>query len=77
MFNDLLKSKGLESIEWLVREAVQMDDVWDDESDVVSIPMEKSTEIVKKKVLNYLPLGPYKERVFFVKRTLCNPQKNE
>ena len=77
LFNDLLKSKGLESIEWLVREAVQMDDVWDDESDVVSIPMEKSTEIVKKKVLNYLPLGPYKERVFFVKRTLCNPQKNE
>ena len=68
LFDDLLKSKGVESKEWLLRKAVLKDDVWDEELDVVSVPMEMATIIVKKKVLDYLPLGPYMDRVYFINR---------
>lgn len=70
LFDNLVKSKGINSKEWLIEKALFKEDEWVGDFDVVSVPMEKSTEIVKKKVLDYLPLGPYKGNTYFVKRTL-------
>ena len=70
LLDDLVRRKGLESKEWLVENAIPQDDEWEDNFDIVSVPMEKSTEIVKKKVLDYLPLGPYKDNTYFVKRSM-------
>lgn len=70
LFDDLVKSKGLKSKEWLMEKALFKETEWVEDLEVVSIPIEKSTEIVKKKVLNYFPLGPYKGRTYFVKRSL-------
>lgn len=47
-----------------------MDEEWEGSQDVVVVPMEKATAIVKKKVLEYLPLGPYKDMVYFVNRKI-------
>lgn len=70
LFDDLVKSKGLESKEWLFERAIKMDEEWKESLDVVVVPMEKATAIVKKKVLEYLPLGPYKDMVYFVNRKI-------
>ena len=70
LFDDLIKSKGLESKEWLFEKAIKMDEEWDESVDVVVVPMEKATEVVKKKVLEYLPVGPYMDLVYFVNREL-------
>ena len=70
LFEDLIRSKGIESKEWLFDKAIKKDDVWEQPLEVVAIPMEKATEIVKKKVLEYLPLGPYNDLVYFVNREL-------
>jgi len=70
LFDDLVKSKGLESKEWLLSAAVSKEDVWEENMDVVSVPTEIATAIVKKKVLDYLPLGPYNDRLYFVNRKI-------
>lgn len=70
LFDDLVKSKGFMSKDWLIEKALPQNDDWTEDLDVISIPMEKSTEIVKKKVLGYLPLGPYNGKTYFVKRSL-------
>lgn len=70
LFADLVVSKGLSSIEWLIKKSVLKDFDWAESLDVVVVPMEKATEIVKKKILDYLPLGPYKGNTYFVKRSL-------
>ncbi len=72
LFEDLLNSKGLKSKEWLLENAVKKIDDWDEEIAVVAVPMDKAAAIVKKKILDYLPLGPYKDVVYFVKRELIN-----
>lgn len=70
LFEDLLRSKGLNSKERLIEKAVQKDEEWNEDLDIVVVSMDKATAIVKKKVLEYLPLGPYKDVVYFVKREL-------
>lgn len=75
LFDDLVKSKGLTSKEWLTDKAVKKEDVWNEELDVASVPMEMATTIVKKKVLDYLPMGPYRDRIYFVNRKLIKTTK--
>lgn len=70
LFDDLVRSKGLESKEWLFEKAVLKEDVWDEELNVAVVPMEMATAVVKKKVLDYLPLGPYRDKLYFVNRKL-------
>ena len=70
LFDDLVRSKGLESREWLIEKAVLSEDVWEEDLDVVVAPMEMATAIVKKKDLDYLPLGPYQDKIYFVNRKL-------
>lgn len=70
LFDALVKSKGLESKEWLFERAVKKNEEWGKPMDVVVVPMEKAAAIVKKKVLEYLPLGPYMDMVYFVNREL-------
>lgn len=70
LFDDLIKSKGLLSKEWLLEKAVVKQEAWVEPLDVVAVPMDLATTVVKKKVLDYLPLGPYKDNVYFVNRSL-------
>lgn len=72
LFDDLVKSKGLASKEWLLEKAVRKDDDWEEEIDAASVPLEMATTIVKKKVLDYLPLGPYCGKLYFVNRKLIH-----
>lgn len=76
IFDDLLKSKGLKSKEWLFEKAILIEDDFRINSDVVSVPMNKATEVVKDRILDYIPLGPYNGNVFFVKRTLIQSCDN-
>lgn len=70
LFGDLLESKGLPSLEEFVGKSVEMSSVWDGDLDIVAIPLEYVNDIVKNKVVEYLPLGPYKDKVYMVKREL-------
>ena len=75
LFNDLVKSKGLPSMDWTLGKAIIKEHEWDESLDIVGVPMEKATEIVKKKIIDYLPLGPYKGVVYFVNRKIINVEE--
>lgn len=70
LFDELVINKGIKSKEWLFENAIPKEEDWNGDFDVVSVPMEKAMVIVKKKILDYLPLGPYKDVVYFVKRNI-------
>lgn len=70
LFDDLVKSKCQMSKDVLLENAVQKEDDWSEELEIAAVPIALATDIVKKKVLDYLPLGPYKEQLYFVNRKL-------
>ena len=72
LFDDLVKSKCKMTKDVLLKEAVQKDDDWSESLDVVAVPVAIATDIVKKKVLDYLPLGPYNGKLYFVNRKTFN-----
>jgi len=70
LFDDLIRSLGLENIDYLLQNAVEYNEIWNDDYDIISVPIELVNNIVKQKVLYYLPIGPYKGRAYFVKRSI-------
>jgi len=70
LFRDLLESKGFPSLEKFVGKSVEMSSVWDDDLDIVAVPLKYVNDVVKNKVVDYLPLGPYKDKVYMVKREI-------
>lgn len=72
LFEGLLKSLGFESISDLQIKATMIDDIWDCELDIACVSISKAMSIVKKKVLDYLPIGPYHDYLYFINRKLIN-----
>ncbi|MEQ3237754.1 6-hydroxymethylpterin diphosphokinase MptE-like protein [Bacteroides cellulosilyticus] len=74
LFNDLVKSLGWESAATLLTQATKADGIWEGELEVVCIPTAKAVDVVKKKVLDYLPIGPYCGCLYFINRKLIKKQ---
>lgn len=70
LFEDLVKEKGFATLANFLSRAKDVDYVWNEELDVAAVPLELAGIIVTKKVFQYLPLGPYNNKVFFVNRKL-------
>lgn len=72
LFEDLVKSLGFDSVDNLQTKATKIDGSWECELDIVCVPTIKAVNIVKEKVLNYLPIGPYRNYLYFINRKLVN-----
>lgn len=68
LFEQLVISKGFSSLFVFLSQAVDAKDHFEDQIDVVSLPMEVATDVIKKKINNYLPVGPYKDIVYLINR---------
>ena len=72
LFEDLVRSLGFDSIADLQSKAIIVDNFWKDDFDVVCVPITNVINIVKRKVLDYLPIGPYHDYLYFINRKLIN-----
>lgn len=72
IFEDLLRKIGFESINKFLEKVSDENEYWQGERDIVSVPANIATDIVRKKVLDYLPIGPYNDRLYFINRKIIN-----
>lgn len=77
LFEDLLLSLGFTSIEAFLDKSISVETLWTDDWDVVAAPLEKATEFVKVKIMEYLPIGPYNNHIYFINRKLINRNNNQ
>lgn len=70
LFDDLVRSKGVGSLKSMLRAAVEVDSIWEEDLDIAAVPIRIVKEIIPKKVIEYLPLGPYNGNVYMVNRKL-------
>lgn len=72
LFEELVKTKGFASLADFYGRVKEVDNVWDEELDIAAVSLELASFIVTKKVVQYMPLGPYNNKVFFVNRKLVS-----
>lgn len=72
IFCDLVKSIGYKSIEIFLSKSTPVDGIWESDIEIASAPRDMATTLVKAKVLDYLPIGPYKDVIYFVNRNNIN-----
>lgn len=70
LFLETVKKTGFSSINDLLIKAISYESVeeFDDNIDVFSLPTEEAVKIIKSTILSYVPIGPYKDKIYFVKR---------
>lgn len=70
LFTEVVTSKGFANIDDINMQSHSCSSIneWDVNWDVVKVPTNYAVDIVKKVVLNYIPIGPYEGNVFFIKR---------
>ena len=70
LFEELVKSKGFDSLTKFFDLTVTVDSLWEGDLKIAAVPISIASEVVPKKVVEYLPLGPYKGYVYMVNREL-------
>ncbi len=77
LFDDLIKHLGFKDLATFLSKADSLKDNcdWESEKDIISVPMDKAATLVKQHVLEYLPIGPYKDIVYFVRRTIIDTKQ--
>lgn len=70
LFEELIISKGFVSLESFLNKVVVYDPSSDNDYEVIAIPLNFADEVIKKRILDYLPIGPYKNYVYLIKRNI-------
>ncbi len=70
MFEDLVCSKGFGSLKSFIDQSKELSDEFDDSQMVVAVPIELAGDLIKKKILDYLPIGPYRGKVYMISRKI-------
>jgi hypothetical protein len=70
LFQEVVQSHGFISVEDLISKAFicEKGSEFDESREVISLPVNEGALIVKKVILSYIPIGPYKDRIYFIKR---------
>jgi len=71
LFTDLIKKHGYESIEQINQQATVIHAIneFNDLENLMVVPTEVAVQIIKDKIYSFIPLGPYKGHIYFIKRT--------
>lgn len=70
VFEELVISKGFESLSCFLSKTKSIKDADDLLSDISAVPVAIASDIIKKNILDYLPIGPYKGNVYLINRNL-------
>lgn len=68
LFEELVRSKGFNSLQSFLSTAVEMSSDFDNSYMIVAVPHEMAGNLIKKKILDYLPIGPYRGKVYLINR---------
>lgn len=68
IFEELVRSKGFDSLEEFLNLSIEGDADFDKNLDIVAIPATIAGEVIRNNILDFLPLGPYKGKVYLVNR---------
>ena len=70
IFEELVISKGFTSLSSFLLNAKSVKEIDDLFSGISAVPVAIASDIIKKNILNYLPIGPYKGYVYLINRNL-------
>lgn len=70
LFEDLIAKYGYTSYNEFESNCMNLNSIteWNDNVKLQSLPTEEAIKLVKNVILTHLPLGPYKDKIFFLKR---------
>lgn len=71
LFEEVVRKFGYTSIDDFISQSTMCDTIeaFDDTKGLLSLPVDEAVLAIKKKILSFIPVGPYKGRVFFVNRS--------
>lgn len=72
LFEDLILSKGFDNLNTFLNKVHYVKGNWEDEKEIVGVPTETACDLVKIKILNYLPVGPFNDHIYFINRKILN-----
>lgn len=68
LFEELVCRNGFDSLQSFLGKAVEMSSDFDNSHEIVAVPNEIAGDLIKKKILDYLPIGPYCGKVYLINR---------
>ncbi|MBO7636921.1 MAG: DUF115 domain-containing protein [Paludibacteraceae bacterium] len=70
LFTEVVNKFGFSSISELKDETLECVsfEEWDSTRKVISLPMEEGVRIIKSVILSHIPVGPFEEKIYFIKR---------
>ena len=70
IFEDLVISKGFASLNEFLQQAAEVGGSFEENLKIASVHMSKAGNVIKEKIVDYLPVGPYRDKVYLIKRNL-------
>jgi hypothetical protein len=68
LFEDLISKHGYSSYDEFNSKLLCTIAEWNDDEDIQSLPINEAIKIIKNVILTHIPLGPYKDKIYFIKR---------
>ena len=68
IFEDLVRSKGFGSRAEFLGLATDTSGLWDDNRNIAAVPTALASDMIKSKIFDYLPIGPYEGKIYFINR---------
>ena len=71
IFEDLVKAKGFKSLDDFIGESIpQCSCNFPTDKRVISTNLDLGKTLIKSKIIDYLPIGPFEGKIFFIKRDM-------
>lgn len=74
IFEDLIKSKGFYSLTEFLNMSIDTNGLWDDDRTIAAVPTTFASDMIKSLIFDYLPVGPYEGKIYFINREFLKKQ---
>ena len=74
IFEELVRSKGFGSRKEFMALATNTSELWDDNRKIAAVSVTHAGDMIKSKIFDYLPVGPYEGKIYFINREFLNQQ---
>lgn len=71
LFLNLIQKYGYESLASFEKQCVFLSEStsWNNKSNIVSLPVKEALKVIKNKMTDYIPIGPYQNLIYFILRS--------
>lgn len=74
IFEELVRDKGFGSRKEFLALATNTSELWDDNRKIAAVSVTHAGDMIKSKIFDYLPVGPYEGKIYFINRKFLNQQ---